>query len=119
MKIRIEKPKNLSASQNVIWNAVTKSKHSIASIANCSGYSVQGIKNWMRGIYEPKQFDFESLIEAIELLESKPPKSINWEAKKGELIQLKIKGLSNKQIAEQLETTRLAVEKASKRLLAA
>ena len=119
MKIRITKPKNLSVKQSAIWDAAIASKHSLISIAKHSGYSERGIKNWMRGVYEPRPFDFENLIEAIELLESKPPKSINWEAKKDELIQLKIKGLSNKQIAEQLETTRLAVERASKRLLAA
>jgi hypothetical protein len=115
MKTSMIKKDSLTASQACIWDAVTSSPHSLGTICKRSGYSYQSFKNWMRGIYEPDSFAVESIVECIETLESEPPKSINWQMKKGELINLKAKGMSNSVIASKMNTTRLAIERASKR----
>tara|TARA_R110000850_G_C9726104_1_gene442831 strand:+ start:425 stop:643 length:219 start_codon:yes stop_codon:yes gene_type:complete len=69
----------------------------------------------MNGIYEPKKFVFEAIIESIKSLESETPRYINWRVKKPELIDLKSKGLSNKEIASKMNTTQIAIERASLR----
>ena len=115
MKTSMLKKDNLSAIQSCIWHAVTSSPHSLESICKKSGYSYQSFKNWMRGVYEPDRFTFIIIIESIQKLEFQPTKSINWKMRKPELIELKLKGVSNKVIASKMGTTRIAIERASKR----
>ncbi len=68
-------------------------------------------------MYEPKRFAFDSIMQCIKIMEGEPLKSVNWGERKTELINLKSKGLSNKLIARHMNTTRLAIERASKRLI--
>lgn len=113
MKTNMIKPSGLSANQNDIWDAVTTSPHSLNAISKRSGYSEQSIKNWMKGVYEPQQVTYNDIIEAIEVLESEQPSSINWKIKKGQLIQLKAQGLPHSQIAAQMNTSVEAINHAS------
>ena len=115
MKTSMLKKDNLSAFQSCIWHAVLSSPHSLDTICKKSGYSYQSFKNWMQGVYEPTKFTFEIIIESIQNLENEAPKSINWQMKKDELITLKLKGMSNRVIASKMNTTRIAIERASKR----
>jgi transposase len=115
MKTSIVKKDNLTDLQSCLWDAVTSSPHSLSTICKRSGYSYQSFKNWMRGVYEPSRFAFENIIECIQVLENEPPVSINWQTRKPELISMKLKGMSNKVIAAKMNTTRLAIERASKR----
>jgi hypothetical protein len=115
MKTTTAKKDSLTAFQSCIWHAVTSSPHGLSTICKRSGYSYQSFKNWMRGTYEPSRFAFEIIIESIQNLESEPPKSINWQMKKDELIGFKLKGMSNRTIASKMNTTRIAIERASKR----
>lgn len=109
------KKNGLTASQSSLWDAVTSSEHSLNTICKRSGYSCQSLINWMGGIYEPSKFAFETIIESIKSLESESVIYMNWRVKKAQLIDLKSKGLSNKEIASRMNTTKLAIERASLR----
>jgi hypothetical protein len=115
MKTTIIKRDTLTNYQASIWDAVTSSPHSLDTICKRSGYSYQSFKNWMRGVYEPKQFAFDSIIQCINIMESEPPKSIDWKTRKSELVSMKLKGMTNKAISLRMNTTRIAIERASKR----
>jgi hypothetical protein len=117
MKTTIVKKDNLTNHQSGIWDAVTASQHSLNTICKRSGYSYQSFKNWMQGVYEPKQFAFDSIIECINIMESEPPKSIDWKTRKSELVSMKLKGMTNKAISLRMNTTRIAIERASKRFM--
>ena len=117
MQTSITKKDNLTELQSCLWDAVTSSEHSLNAICKRSGYSYQSFKNWMQGVYEPKRFAFDSIMQCIKIMEGEPLKSINWQERKTELINLKSKGLSNKSIARKMNTTQLAIERASKRLI--
>jgi hypothetical protein len=119
VKTKMPKRDDLTAYQGAIWEAVKSSPHGLATICNRSGYSYQSFKNWMNGVYEPSEVTFIDVMKAIASLEGKPPKSINWDMKKGELVNLKAAGMSNRAIAKKMNTTLIAIQRASKRLLKA
>jgi len=116
MKTSKPRPETLSFNQRIIWDYVTLSEHPLSTIATRSGYSEQGIKNWMMGEFEPPQLTVDNITATIEMLRAERPRSINWKLKKSELIKLKSERKTNRQIAEILGTTQIAIERASMRL---
>lgn len=110
MKTKHKKPLNLSTNQGALWDALTSSPHGLDRIAKQSGYSYVGIKNWMFGVFEPSEFAFNSVIDAIALLEPEVPARVNWKARKGELIELRRKGLRHRQIAKIMNTSYFTIQ---------
>lgn len=119
MRTSNPKPAGLSTKQSLLWDAVTTSPHSLNAISKRSGYSEQSIRNWINGVFDTNEFTYSDVMQAIQALENEAPTSINWTLKKPELVELKRLGMSNVGIARRMKTSRLAIERASKRLLAA
>jgi hypothetical protein len=113
------RPKNLSLNQRIIWNYVTSSEHPLRTISTRSGYSEQGIKNWMAGLFEPPQLTVDNITATITILKAETPSSINWQLKKRELIKLNAQSKTNRQIAEIMGTTIPAIENAKFRFCSA
>ena len=112
MKTSKPRPKSLSLNQRIIWNYVTSSEHPLRTISIRSGYSEQGIKNWMAGLFEPPQLTVDNITATITILKAETPSSINWKLKKDELIELNSQRKTNRQIAEIMGTTIPAIENA-------
>lgn len=110
MKTSKPKPDGLSLNQRLIWHYVTSSNHSLNMISVKSGYSEQGIKNWMFGAFEPSEPALNAVTDAIALLESEVPLRVDWKARKGELIELRRKGLGHRQIAKIMNTSYFTIQ---------
>lgn len=116
MKTSKSKPDCLSLNQRLIWHYVTTSEHPLSTIAVRSGYSEQGIKNWMFGVFEPQQVAVDNLTATIDILSSERPTSINWKLKNAKLAELMAEQKTVKQISEILQTTQQSARNAVARL---
>jgi hypothetical protein len=115
MKTKKPKPDGLSINQCAIWDCMTLSEHSLSSISKRSGYSEQGIKNWMFGVFEPQQSAVNDIIDAVDMLRAENPKYVDWNIRKDELIRLKIEQKTSRQIAKIIGTTIPSIEHAAAR----
>jgi hypothetical protein len=117
MKTNKAKPTSLSTNQSALYDAITSSHHSLRFICNHCGYGTSSVRNWIGGVYEPKKLAFENIMQSIKDLESEPPISINWKVKKGELAELKEKGLDNVEIAKIFKSSLMSIKHAIARHL--
>ena len=112
MKTRKPTPENLSPNQLIIWDCITLSEHPLNTISKRSGYSEQGIKNWMFGVFEPPQLTVDNIVDTMEMLKFENPSSVNWKIKKSELISLKSEQKTAREMAEIIGTTIPSIEHA-------
>ena len=112
MKTSKPKPDGLSLNQRLIWHYVTASNHSLNTIAIRSGYSEQGIKNWMHGVFEPKQATVDDLTATIDMLKGEQAMTVDWSLRKPELEALKAENKSVRQISEIMGTSMCAIQHA-------